>query len=337
MLMRKLILIIPVLIVLLSLLAAILFVCQQWVYGCISLIACLSLNVWTETFPIHLISDSQKKKESSFRLLTYNVNRAHSISKNESTTHELIDFITQQDADIILLQEYNHQLYPEVRESLSAAYPYGLKSEGSNDRFKTVFSRYPVENYEQLWVWADDSRYELFQHAWYCKAKDCGKEILPVCSMVVNVSGQQLRIVNCHLMSNNYSVVIRNTLNKGRSLVHAILPILARLDYGYDVRKLQAEIIAKHLKNTHEDGVIVCGDFNDISGSSTLRTLQKMGLKDAWWHKGCGFGFTFHGMKLRLRLDHVLFSGRSLRLDNVFIPHSKCSDHDPIVCNFKLR
>lgn len=334
--MKKLILTVPLFLVLLLMLAIVLCVCQLWIYGGMALIIALLLNAWSETFPIHH-PGNRLKESGSIRILTYNINRAHSISKNKGTTQGLIRFIERQEADVILLQEYNHQLYPEVRERLSSVYPYGLESEGKNDRFKSVFSKYPIEDYEQLWVGVGDSRYELLQHAWYCKSRDGDREVLPVCSMVVKVGDKRLRIVNCHLMSNNYSVAIRNVRKKGRSLIHAILPIMARMDYGYAVRKLQAEAICQHLAGCKEAAVVVCGDFNDISGSTTLRTILKTGLKNAWWQKGCGFGFTFHGMKLRLRLDHSLYSPKGLNLAKTYVPHSCTSDHDPLICDFILN
>lgn len=333
--MRKQILIVPLLIVVLSILAVVLLVCQCWIYSGCSFLLAIIFNVWSQTFPIH-ITHNRLKETKTLRILTYNVNRAHPLSKNEGTSNDLIHFVERHDPDIILLQEYNYLLYPEVREKLSSVFPYGLASECKNNRFKTVFSKYPIENYEQLWVLPNDQRFEILQHAWYSRVREGEREILPVCSMVVKVGVHNIRIINCHLMSNNFSVVIRNLKKKGKNYFYGILSIMARMDYGYSVRKLQADLVADYLTVCNEDAFIVCGDFNDISGSSTLRSFSKIGLRNAWWDKGCGFGFTFHGMRLRLRLDHVLYTGASLRLYKVFVPHSKCSDHYPVVCDFNL-
>lgn len=332
---RKYILAVPILVTLFPLVGIVLFLIGQWEWGLVMVLIGIFINIWSETLPIHHLG-VQWKTPGSLRLMTYNVNRAHSISVNKGTTQGFIRFILRQDADIILLQEYNHLLYPEIGERLANVYPYGLEAESKNDRFKSVFSRYPIDEYEQLWVNADDARYGLLQHAWYCKSRDGHKEVLPVCSMVVNVDNRRIRIINCHLMSNNFSVVIRNSRKKGQSLLRAIPPIMARMDFGYSARKLQAEIVAEHIARNSEEGIIVCGDLNDIGGSTTIRVFRHQGLKDAWWQKGWGYGFTFHGMKLRLRLDHVLFS-KSLIPQNIFVPHSISSDHDPIVCDFSFR
>ena len=330
---RKFILLVPLLVAFLPIAALAFLLMGKWMWSLSLLICALILNWLSETFASHL-SWSRLKENGNIRLLTYNVNRAHEISVNQGTTHGLIRFILRQEPDIILLQEYNVLLYPEVREKLMQTYPYEIGTE-KGSRFKSVFSKYPIEDFEQLSVCVDDPEYELLQHAWYCKWKDGAREVLPICSMKVDVDGQKIRIVNCHLMSNNYSVVVRNTRRKGKSLFRAILPIMARMDYGYAARKMQAEIACKHLLTCKEKAVIVCGDLNDISGSSTLHPFKQMGLKDAWWSRGLGFGFTFHGMRLRLRLDHVLYSNRTLCLQRVFVPHSECSDHDPLICDFK--
>ena len=44
----------------------------------------------------------------------------------------------------------------------------------------------------------------------YCKVNLDGMEVLPICRMKVKIGEKVVQLFNCHLMSNNYSVVIRN-------------------------------------------------------------------------------------------------------------------------------
>lgn len=298
----------------------------------IVLVVAFIFNWWSETFALQLFG--KKSGNYDLRVLTFNVNRAHEISINKGSTEELIAFILQQDADLILLQEYNAELYPEVQERLGKAYPYGSGIE-STSRFKSVFSKFLIESCEQLMVDANDPQYELFQNAIYCNKKHDGLEVLPICKMKIKVGEQLLQVFNCHLMSNNYSVVIRNLRNRRKSLIHGVLPVLHRIDFGYKTRELQAQIIVENIDDSMPS--LICGDFNDVGGSTPLRYLQKLGFSDAWWKGGFGLGFSFHGMGLRFRLDHVLYSSQDLRLTNVSVPHSVVSDHDPIVCDFSFR
>ena len=327
--MKKLILAVPLIMVISIVAAIMLLLLKYWILGIAVLALVFLLNWWTETFALNLFKKNRGDRD--FRVLTYNINRAHEISVNDGTTEELIAFILEQDADIVLLQEYNAELYPLVQERLSREYPYGSGVDATS-RFKSVFSRFPIVSCEQLMVDADDSRYEVFLNAIYCKKKYDGMEILPICKLIVRIGDKRLQIFNCHLMSNNYSVVIRNLRRKGRSMIYGILPILHRIDFGYKARELQARLIGE---NTDYDfPTVICGDMNDVGGSSPLRILKKYGLSDAWWRGGFGLGFTFHGMGLRFRLDHVLYSEKSLRLKKLLIPHSDASDHVPLICDF---
>ena len=330
--MKKLILVVPFIIIVSVAAAFTLLLLKYWLLGIFVLALALTLNQWSETFALNGI----KKKDGhyDFRVMTYNINRAHEISVNKGTTEDLIELILEQDADIVLLQEYNAELYPIVHDRLGQKYPYGSGVDITS-RFKSVFSRFPIESCEQLVVDSNNPEYGIFQNRLYCKKQHNEMEILPVCKLLIRIGNKRLQLFNCHLMSNNYSVVIRNLRKKGESLFHGICPVLHRMDFGYKTRELQAKVITEQTEL--ETPTIVCGDFNDIGGSSCIRLLQKQGVSDAWWKGGFGFGFTFHGMGLRFRLAHVLFSKKHLCLRNVYNPDSKASDHNPIVCDFKFK
>lgn len=330
--MKKLILVVPLLIAFLVAAVVLLLLLGLWIWAAVVFLFTFILNWWSESFALHLFK--RESEDYDFRVLTFNVNRAHEISVNRGTTDELIDFILEQKADIVLLQEYNADLYPQVQEKLSQVYPYG-SGKDSNSRFKSVFCKFPIESCEQLMVDADDLQYELFWNAIYCKKNHDGMEVMPICKIKVKIGEKVVQLFNCHLMSNNYSVVIRNLRKKGKTLVHGFWPIWRRIDFGFKARELQAQIISKNI----EPGLptIICGDFNEVSGAPSLRILQKCCFTDAWWKEGFGFGFTFHGMRLRLRLDHILYLPQKLELKKIDIPHSEVSDHYPVVCDFSMR
>ena len=83
--------------------------------------------------------------------------------------------------------------------------------------------------------------------------------------------------------------------------------------------------------------VIVFGDMNDVSGSYAINRLKEAGLKDAWWEKGCGYGATFHGNGLLLRIDHVMFDEEKLQLTSVKVIESDYSDHNAVVARFSIK
>lgn len=330
--MEKLILAVPFFIVFLVAAVVLLLLLGLWIWAVMVLTIVIILNWWSETFAMHLLK--KKSGDYDFRVLTFNVNRAHERSINKGTTRELVEFILEQKADIVLLQEYNADMNPQVQDIMSQVYPYGSGNE-ANSRFKSIFCKFPIVSYEQLMVDANDPNYELFQNAIYYKKNHDGVEIMPISRMKLKIGEKVVQIFNCHLMSNNYSVVIRNLHKKGESFIHGFLPIWRRIDFGLKARELQAQIICKNI----ELGLptIICGDFNDVSGAPSLRILKKRGFVDAWWKGGLGFGFTFHGLGLRLRLDHILHSPHELNLKKINVPHSEVSDHYPLVSNFSFR
>lgn len=328
--MRKLIIASPLLLVILLAASFILLLSGLWIWSLTLIISAILINRCTQVFSFHPLRKQADRYD--FRVLTMNANRAHKISVNKGTADELIDFIVKQDADIVLLQEYNAELYPLVQERLKMVYPFG--SDEAHSRFKSVFSRFPIESCEQLVVEASNPRYKLLQSKYYCKKTVGGTEILPISKLKVRINGKLIQIFNCHLMSNNYSVVVRNLRKKNKALIRGVVSIWKRIDFGSKVRKLQTEIICDHFEQ--EMPTLVCGDFNDVNGSSALSVFRNRRFVDSWWKNGLGFGFTFHGMGLRLRLDHILYDPQKFKLVNISVPYSDVSDHNPIICSFVI-
>lgn len=306
-----LILIVPLIITVFVLMAFILIVLGLWEWSLLLSVCAVLLNWCSETYALHLFKRNVINYD--FRVLSFNINRAYEHSVNKGTTEDLIDLILRQDADIILLQEYNSEIYSQIQDRLVEVYPYGNGEDG-HSRYKSCFSRYQILSCEQLVHEGD---------------------LLPICRMIFDMSGRKLQLFNCHLQSNNYSVGVRNLKNKKTGLLKTICQIFQSLYYGYQNRKMQVKVLNSYMGTEYP--TVVCGDFNDISGSKTLRLLQSKNLSNAWWKGGYGFGFTFHGMRLRFRLDHALYSPISLCLANVFIPHSDVSDHYPLVCDFIFK
>ena len=83
--------------------------------------------------------------------------------------------------------------------------------------------------------------------------------------------------------------------------------------------------------------IIVVGDFNDVSGSYTLSCIKDIGLSDAWWEGGFGYGTTFHNKWLRLRLDHILYPKDKLKLQSVKVINSDLSDHNALIADFSFK
>ena len=133
-----------------------------------------------------------------------------------------------------------------------------------------------------------------------------------------DVDGTPVTLVHVHLRTNSYDTAMSKSKGK-RQKVHNVYE---KLQFGY-------------------------GDFNDLSGARCVRTIQNCRshnihpdhrdrLNDAWWRGGRGFGFTFVEQKLRLRLDHILYS-KEFDLQAVRVDTVSYSDHRPLIADFKFN
>ena len=105
---------------------------------------------------------------------------------------------------------------------------------------------------------------------------------------------------------------------------------------GRSYRAREADTIYKACMKEKRP-LIVMGDMNDISGSYPINRIKDAGLKDAWWEGGCGYGATFHGNVLRLRIDHILYDYNGLELVDVKVLESNLSDHNALIARFKMN
>lgn len=139
-----------------------------------------------------------------------------------------------------------------------------------------------------------------------------GKHSLNIIADAI-VNNDTLTLVGCHFASSRKDVIgaIANRSQEAKSIASEI-----------DKRK---------------SPIILLGDLNDISGSRTLNILQEVRLKDAWWEKGRGYGSTFHGYGLRLRIDHVMYDAKNLMLSEVTVGETDLSDHNYMTATFSIR
>ena len=142
-----------------------------------------------------------------------------------------------------------------------------------------------------------------------------------------------------HLRSSAYSTA-RRSMSEDSHWWDGVPLCLRNYKIGKRIRDYQARNVCRFIDEARAEGktVIVAGDLNDWCGSTTLNTLMGEGdnaLKDAWWEGGNGFGFTYQGWHLRLRLDHILYSD-GLELQDVKVIDSDLSDHRPLKATFTI-
>lgn len=298
--------------------------CPLWV----AVVICVLLfcfNAYYECFAYKGLRFSKSNDAPrTLTLVSFNVNLAYKELSTYEKAQKIADYLLEEDADFVLLQEYNPQLFPVVQQKLEHKYQYGSPYQLA-DRYKAVYSKYPISDYIQL----EDERKAAER---VVASEDRG--YLPVCGMTITVGGKEFHMVNCHLFSNNFTSVLRELRRKEVSLLQFFKEAISLLSHGIKGRERQVRILKEHLRGI-KCPLLICGDMNDVSGSIVIKMMKGKALKDAWWQKGVGFGFTLATKGMRWRLDHVLNSD-GIKIDSIKVGRSGLSDHRPLICKFHL-
>lgn len=280
-------------------------------------VCCILLFGWMlYSLVSHRLWQSDQKYEKNIKVLTLNT---HGMLIHESITakQKMLQYLNQQDADIICLQEVlvyknpKRLTLPALREAMKK-YPYtyyDFKVYNSHRQFgNVVFSRYPLINKQTI-------RYESKSN------------ISSQCDVVVK--GDTLRLIVNHLQS--YGLV-REDLQIDELTVEGLKnsSFNQKLQHADQLRHKQARAVKRAIRKTPHP-VVVVGDFNAIPLSYVYWKI-KFGLRDCFLESSLGkIGSTYRRKGIGVRIDYILCS-RDLhpikcRVDN----SAKYSDHLPLI------
>lgn len=255
--------------------------------------------------PIGLITASDDSHD--IRILTYNV-----LGHNGRIV-ETIDWILEQDADVLILQEFIGDNLDSQLPRLLTSYPYDTYVDGN----VRILSRLPVLDGETVWLQdpTQDRDGRLAVRA------------------VVDLNGQAITIYGVHLN------VPRGTEHHG-NLVTGIDTLDFILRYDERNRNEQIFNLAERIAN-ETNPVILAGDFNTSHTSPILGNLSAVGMLDAFKAVGTGWGMTWtHQPPILplIRIDYIWASPhfRALRFHRGAFMGADGSDHLPLVVDYAL-
>lgn len=300
-----------------------------------------------------------EKPEGALRVMTFNMNALEGDGYVPFSKDSLLSVLMQVEPDVLCLQELSPKLYDTISDVLDSVFrytePFG--------RYNVICSRLPLSNPGRYRAYGDVDT-TGYSNSDHLTLKDV-KGSMPVCSADVTcLDGSVITVLGCHLSSCGYSS-IRRAMAEDASWFSGV-PEYAR-EYGIArrLRAFEADNLRPVLDSllqlpgtasgsgaapgsgvdagTASGGtsgagsrrVIIAGDFNDFSRSYCLRRIQGDDLTDAWSARGNGFGFTYDGWHLRLRLDHILYSP-GLTPRNVIVLDTCLSDHRALIADFAL-
>ena len=284
---------------------------RKWKHTLLSFIVLLLCWGSVRTyFPFH--HDHPNLPENCIKVLTYNV-----MSFNHQTKHTpenpcpILEYIIEQDPDIICLQEY--------------ATMWGLSEETIRKALKAtphfwfcpidlaIFSKYPILSTKKIPLEGQFSS---------------------LCMVELDINGRKTTLFNMHLESNRITADERaeyydltKEFDKERWETFTY-QMYQRLNPAFQARAKQAELIAQLIRETPNESIIVCGDFNDTPISYTRRTI-KGNLKDAFVESGSGMGISFNRHRFYFRIDYILHS-KNMKAHNCTVGKLKTSDHYPV-------
>lgn len=219
---------------------------------------------------------------------------------------EIQDYINQQNADLVFLQE---NAYQELKlKNLSGEYKLPVIA---------FYSKYEIVNRKNLFEGLEN------------------KDITAQCEAIdVNIRGKIYRCFNVHLES--FGIVkdmVKLNGNKEEDEAKS-KNVLKKLLSNFKNHQEQIDIIKKEIDNSPYP-VFVVGDFNSVPNSYEYYKASE-GLNDAFVEVGRGSGTSFHDFKFPLRIDYV-FTSKTIQPINYRVDHNvNISDHFPVISTFKL-
>lgn len=271
--------------------------------------------------------------------MTFNVDAYDTLDFNMEFKEKLIKEVSRQHPDVLFFQELSVKNFNRLESQLDSIYGMSdsVKEDNVFGRHK-FYSHFPIRNLirYQCEGTIDTSDFDSLE----LKEYDQMRKQMSVMSAEFEVRPSKwVTIFSGHLRSSAYSTA-RRSMSKDSHWWEGIPLYYRNYKVGKRIRDYQARNVRRFIDEARAEGktVVLAGDLNDWCGSTTLNTLMGEGenaLKDAWWEGGNGFGFTYQGWHLRLRLDHILYSD-GLELQDVKVIDSDLSDHRPLKASFIL-
>ena len=293
------------------------------------------INLQYELFAFN-IPKEQEKRENCLRVMTYNVNTTSSLKDVDGFKMGLIEEIEQHNPDILCLQELVPAVFKQIQSSMDSLFGYVDSMKISKEPLRyTIYSKYPIRYFKRYKCTTEIDTLGFDQ----ITNKEVGQiqRKMPVYSAEIEIGPEKwITLFSVHLRSSAYSTA-RRSMDEDESWKDGLPLYYKNYKIGQKIRNWEVNNLRPYLDSLEaEDApIIIAGDFNDWSGSYCMNAIRKGIYKDAWWEGGFGFGITYDGWHLKLRLDHILYS-HHFRLENVYVVKSKFSDHRPLVADFTM-
>ncbi len=244
---------------------------------------------------------TDSKEATDLKIVTFNV------KGGKAGVENIEEFIDQQNADILLLQE-------------DASHDYQFKNLKKDHASPIVstYSKYKTIAYKELFEGMYNEEFNA-----YSELSD------------MEIKGKRYRIINTYLQPFKFEKSMVKLNGNSEEDEQKLKDIVKRLIPTFKMHQEQVDIIRKNIDESPYP-VILAGDLNSVPNSYEYYHLGH-GLKDAFFEVGKGSGTSFHDYKFPIRIDFI-FTSPSIKPVTYQIDRSvKLSDHFPVVATFSLK
>lgn len=267
---------------------------------------------------------SEKAPGNAIKLISYNVlNFAEWKSADEPSV--IIDYLIEQDADILCLQESELDMarYKKFWKKMRPIYHYVCQAaaRSGGDRI-TVLSKFEIIDKDTI-EYKSDTNHSIALHL-----KIHNDTVLLVCNHFESILLTQQD-------KQNFTTMIAGKMGKDTIRTESKL-LVGKIANASARRAPQVEAVAKYMKDRPNESILLCGDFNDSPISYTRHTLSKM-LNDCYVATGNGPGVSYHYNQMYVRIDHIMCSDDWTPYQCYVDNSIKASDHYPIICYFTKK
>lgn len=269
------------------------------------------LDLWSECIPIRIIPKTGNGREECLKVMCFNIEGSK--GNLQEKTQSIRFFLQQYAPDIVFISEFNEREPNYIDSIIGKIFEYSTYSQ--NLDFHYFYSNYPLLQSKRL-INSDG----VVKGIYTCKSI---------------FKGDTIDLFGCHLYSNNYNKNQERIAPEDIDDKDDLWNYFCNIKAASQIRRDEVDTAIKGMNSTKHH-IIFLGDFNDVGGSGCIRQLESIGLKDAWWEGGIGYGATIHH-PLPYRIDHIIYSDE-LKLENVKVFNSDwMSDHDALYAEFSLK
>jgi endonuclease/exonuclease/phosphatase family metal-dependent hydrolase len=277
-------------------------------------------------------SNAAESTSSDIKVMSYNVRLfdLYNWSSNKKTRNLILDYFTQEDADIICIQEFfnsNDNSYFNTLDSMLKV----QNAKNVHDEYTAIlhkgrskfgiatFSKFPIKNRQIVQLDTSGNNIAIFTD--------------------IETDQGMLRVFNVHLASVHLSSMekdINEHIEKSdQSKQWNDVKVMSRkLAGGFKKRANQAKVIRSYIEQSPYP-VIICGDFNDTPSSFAYHTIRN-DFQDAFLTKGSGLGASYIGFIPSLRIDYVMCDS-NFTINQFTQSNVKLSDHKPAIAQISLK